>query len=88
MTDLSEWAKREAENRYPTSWEDRGRTDRDNERDAFEEGVDALAALLLSYEACEAAARRLFPEGVWKYWIDEARAALRAALAAITEEKE
>jgi hypothetical protein len=85
MVDVSEWAKREAERRYPASWEDRGRTNRDDERDAFWEGAHAWADLLLSDEAAIAAAKRLaayFPGH--EVTFDLARAVLAAAVSAVT----
>lgn len=104
---VESWARSEAERRYPASWADRGRTDRDDERSAFEEGALALADRLLSDETVEAAAKALYEQTVRSMsnaagvqmpaWsmdllgsIDstrDARAALEAALAAVTTTK-
>ena len=76
MTDVSEWAKREAKREWPEEdWE--GHT-----RGAYAEGIMHLAALLLSDEAVEAAAGALW--GTNEEAREDARNALRAALDKIT----
>lgn len=91
---VDDWARDQAEKRYPATWQDRGRTDRDDERDAFKEGVSALADALLSDEAMEAAARQYWALPNWERLtkFDRARqvvfmrAALQAAVDAVTKE--
>lgn len=59
MVDVSEWAKREATRRYAVYASDspRDKLEADEKRHAFTSGAEALAALLLSDKAVEAAAR-------------------------------
>lgn len=47
---VEDWAREQAERRYPAGWEDRGRTDRDDEREAFECGIIYAFDALLSDE--------------------------------------
>jgi hypothetical protein len=91
MTDVNEWAKREAERLYAVYASDspRDRLEADQKRHAFISGAEALAALMLSGEAVDAAAQSIWdykPERYEKSWeYGPMRAALRAALTAITE---
>jgi len=79
MTDVSEWARREAARVVPIF---------SPEADTAVMVADRLAALLLSDKAVEAAAFQLSLGGVDDYKRFEARAALQAALTAITTNPE
>ena len=90
---VDDWARREAERRYPATWKDRGRTDRDDERDAFSEGAGALADALLSDEAVEAACDNLLDwanltvlEARRPDYLADVRSALQAAIDAVTKD--
>jgi hypothetical protein len=89
MSTADEWAKREALREYGAS----SNLGSVNLRDAFIEGVDALAALLLSDEAVEVlASRELGWNDLWADERDVIRARVRqdfqAVLTKITEDKE
>lgn len=77
---VSGWARREAERRWP----DTGFMFRSNNMSVYAEGLTDMAALLLSDEAVEAAARKLSGTALWAGYADEARAALLAAVSAVT----
>ena len=95
MTDMTEavaaWARTEAEKRYPEGDGVLSRAAVDLERAGFAAGVKLLADRLLSDEAAWAAARRANPLlGVYTPLyrdraFNDARAALVAGLAAVTE---
>jgi hypothetical protein len=86
MTDVYEWAKREAERRYAVYASDspRDRWEAEQNRYAFTAGAESLAALLLSDEAVGAGVMALLDaEPTQSHWKD-ARAVLQAALTAVT----
>jgi DNA-binding SARP family transcriptional activator len=83
MTDVSEWAKREARGRYEVQYSSilSAGAVRNAREQAFEAGAKHLAALLLSDEAVEAAAVEMFGP-VW--FEDERRKARKMLLAAVS----
>jgi hypothetical protein len=96
MSTVDEWAKREAEREYPDAVDGSTTFRLDTERQVYMEGLLAVAALLLSDEAVEAAALSGWHPVVWSDVSEvvresertRARAALTAALTKITEDKE
>lgn len=90
MSTVDEWAKREAEKRWPDAVQGATTFRLDTERQAYMQGLLDLAALLLSDEAVEAAAvdLRVKMTTTTDTFEDCYRAALTAALTKITEDKE
>jgi hypothetical protein len=95
MVDVSEWARREAEKRYPQEHYYGNLDECEAAQEAGKWGIERLAALLLSDEAVSALAEKFYDAEtgtVGRYpttwyraaWENTARAALLAAVSAVT----